>query len=220
MGVAERRAREREERRDGIVDAAERVFLEKGLDAATMDEIADAAELSKGALYLHFTGKDELYIAVVSRFMCGLRDGLVEATAGAESGIDELRCILTTQVRFASDRPDLFRLGMSWLLTKVPIDYSTETFAQHLARVRANIGRTVAAIERGQRDGTVRADLPPLLTARQLWSSMVGVLLLDVNANGMHMRMPEMAAIGPAAPAFVELLLHSLRPETTPGESL
>ena len=57
MGVAERRQREKEERRSCIVAAAEAVFLEKGLDVATMDEIAARAEVSKGTLYLYFKEK-------------------------------------------------------------------------------------------------------------------------------------------------------------------
>ena len=52
MGIAERREREREQRRNTILDAAETVFFSKGINLATMDEVAEEAELSKGTLYL------------------------------------------------------------------------------------------------------------------------------------------------------------------------
>ncbi|MDL1893205.1 helix-turn-helix transcriptional regulator, partial [Sphingobacteriales bacterium CHB3] len=52
MGIIERKEREKEQRREEIVTAAEKIFFEKGLAIATMDEIAEAAELSKGTLYL------------------------------------------------------------------------------------------------------------------------------------------------------------------------
>ncbi|MCK5408322.1 MAG: helix-turn-helix transcriptional regulator, partial [Candidatus Krumholzibacteria bacterium] len=60
MGIAERREREKEQRRIDIIDAAERVFFSKGWQAATMDDVAEAVELSKATLYLYFKNKEEL----------------------------------------------------------------------------------------------------------------------------------------------------------------
>lgn len=60
MGTHERKEREREHRREDILDAAQHVFFEKGLPTATMDEIAEIAELSKGTLYLYYKSKEDL----------------------------------------------------------------------------------------------------------------------------------------------------------------
>jgi AcrR family transcriptional regulator len=59
------RSLSRDERRDRIVWAAKWVFLEKGLDAASMDDVAAAAGATKPTLYAHFKSKDELFAAVV-----------------------------------------------------------------------------------------------------------------------------------------------------------
>jgi AcrR family transcriptional regulator len=56
----------RDERRDRIVWAAKRVFLEKGLDASSMDDVADKAGTTKPTVYAHFKSKDELFSAVVA----------------------------------------------------------------------------------------------------------------------------------------------------------
>jgi AcrR family transcriptional regulator len=58
MSVAERRAREKQNRIQGILQAAEKVFFSKGYESATMNEIAREAELGKGTIYLYFKGKD------------------------------------------------------------------------------------------------------------------------------------------------------------------
>jgi len=50
MGIVERRQREKEQRRSAIIDAAEAVFFSKGLEIATMDDVAEEAELSKRKL--------------------------------------------------------------------------------------------------------------------------------------------------------------------------
>ena len=66
MGVEERKEREKQARREAIMESAREIFFAKGFNAATMDEIAHKAELSKGALYLYFAGKEELYVSVMS----------------------------------------------------------------------------------------------------------------------------------------------------------
>jgi AcrR family transcriptional regulator len=51
--------------RDELVAAARAVFLERGFHAATLEEIADAAGYTKGAVYSNFVGKDDLFLAVL-----------------------------------------------------------------------------------------------------------------------------------------------------------
>ena len=57
MGIQERKEREKLQRREDIIDAAEKVFFKKDLDSATMDDVANEAELSKGTLYIYFKSK-------------------------------------------------------------------------------------------------------------------------------------------------------------------
>ena len=67
MGINERKEREKEHRREEIISSAEKVFFEKGLQTATMDEIAERAELGKSTLYLYYKSKEDLYLAVLLR---------------------------------------------------------------------------------------------------------------------------------------------------------
>jgi AcrR family transcriptional regulator len=55
-----------------ILDAAQRVFLEKGFQNASIDEIAEMAPASKPTIYAHFPGKEALFAAVVARIINGL----------------------------------------------------------------------------------------------------------------------------------------------------
>src|SRR5215471_11260019 len=55
-----------------ILDAAQRVFLKRGYQSASLDEIAEAAPASKPTIYAHFPGKDALFEAVVARVLDGL----------------------------------------------------------------------------------------------------------------------------------------------------
>ena len=57
-----------------ILDAAQRVFLERGYQSASIDEIAEGAPASKPTIYAHFEGKEALFEAVVAHVLDGLTD--------------------------------------------------------------------------------------------------------------------------------------------------
>ena len=69
MGIQERKEREKERRKQQILVAAKRVFSEKGFNKATMEDIAQEAELSPGTLYLYFKNKEELYASLSLRIL-------------------------------------------------------------------------------------------------------------------------------------------------------
>lgn len=64
MGIQERKEREKDMRRQQIQDVAKKVFLEKGFSSATMEDIAQASELSVSTIYLYFKTKDELFASL------------------------------------------------------------------------------------------------------------------------------------------------------------
>ena len=65
MGVIERRAREREARRESAIDAAMKIYEQEGYHAITMDKIAQRSELSRAALYLYFKNKEEILVSAI-----------------------------------------------------------------------------------------------------------------------------------------------------------
>ncbi len=68
------------ETRERILDAAEDVFNEKGVSRTTLNEIAEAAGVTRGAIYWHFKNKVELFEAMVDRVRGPMKE-LVELTA-------------------------------------------------------------------------------------------------------------------------------------------
>ncbi len=58
------RAERREQTRDGLIAAADRLFVEGGFHATTLDQIAAAAGYTKGAVYSNFASKEDLFFAV------------------------------------------------------------------------------------------------------------------------------------------------------------
>lgn len=211
MGVAERRQREKEERRCCILDAAERVFLGKGLAAATMDEIAQEAEVSKGTLYLYFKGKDELYLTIALRALGEHVRLFDEAVQKGGTGAERLERLMRAQARYALEHRDRFRIGTSWIGSDYSVGDGSPQFAEYRALVERLFKSGVDAIELGKRDGSLQPDLDAPLLAVQLWGASVGLLMLQLNAPEVSRRFPQPLDVDALVPSFVELMMQAIR---------
>ena len=79
--MARRTKEEAQETRSRILDAAESVFHEKGVSNASLEEIAAAADVTRGAIYWHFKDKAELFDAMMQRVVLPV-DEMLESAAG------------------------------------------------------------------------------------------------------------------------------------------
>ena len=68
------------------MNAAERLFLDKGIEATTIDDIARGADVAKGTFYLHFPNKSGLVEALRDRFVRRILDGIEADVAGMNQG--------------------------------------------------------------------------------------------------------------------------------------
>lgn len=90
------RAESRQQTRRRILQAAARLFAKNGFDATSVDDVAEAAGYSKGALYYNFASKDELFEALVEDEIAGMIAGLESALSGAHTIEDKLAAMQRT----------------------------------------------------------------------------------------------------------------------------
>ena len=83
-----------EDTRDRILDAALNIFSNKGYHDTRMDEIVEASDTSKGAIYFHFPNKERLFLALVDQFADLLERRVVEAVEQEEQGIMQVKAAL------------------------------------------------------------------------------------------------------------------------------
>jgi AcrR family transcriptional regulator len=86
--------KQRREREALILQAAEEVLLEKGYYETSMDEIATRVGVSKGTIYLHFPGKEELVVAIIQRDMQAFLQGVDSAIASMPTARAKLEALL------------------------------------------------------------------------------------------------------------------------------
>lgn len=138
--VAERWTKERriEHTRQILLDAAEEVFARKGLTGAALEEIADAAGFTRGAIYSQFGAKEKLFLAVVDRQRQRFLDGFAEVMMSFHSlgdvDIDEL-AQRWSQLSSGTDRAAL-GYELTLYLLRNP-DARERVTAQRLETIRA-----------------------------------------------------------------------------------
>jgi AcrR family transcriptional regulator len=92
-----------EERPGQILDAALRVFSEKGLEAAKLEEIATLAGVSKGTIYLYFQSKEDLFREVVRANVVPLVDKVERGVGSAPATVELERYLRTHWESIARD---------------------------------------------------------------------------------------------------------------------
>jgi AcrR family transcriptional regulator len=78
---AKPRTKPAEVRREELLDAAERLFLDKGIAATSVDEIVALADVAKGTFYLHFASKEALLLGLQQRYLARFFSGVEKALA-------------------------------------------------------------------------------------------------------------------------------------------
>lgn len=176
MGIAERKEREKEQRKNDIVDAAERVFFEDGHESATMDDVAEEAELSKGTLYLYFKNKEDLYLAIHLRGNRIMHALFEKAVKDAKTGIEKTRAIGQAYVEFFNTYPNYFDAMLYFESRDIDFEDPDSVAAACIREGKATLELLIESIVTGIQDKSIRADIDPVKTAINLWGQTTGVL--------------------------------------------
>jgi AcrR family transcriptional regulator len=134
--------------RERLLDAAARTFARKGYAGATVEEIAEAAGYTIGALYAHFGGKQELFLELMSSRASRRRTAVAEIL-GADDGRDPVDALAEFLERTGSPDPDVMALWAEfWLYAVRNPDAMGALIAQRREQVDALVDLVSAAMER------------------------------------------------------------------------
>ncbi len=177
MGTSQRKDREKEARREQILQAAAKLFSEKGFEAATMAQIARQAELAPGTLYLYFKSKDELYFALLepqlqAHLQCSRRIADDDPNRPADEAI---KLLLNESARYYLENPGMIYLLTSYHAQKYRKLFTAERFDQLRSVMRANADVLVELLERGVRQG-IFEPMDSWATSILIWNMSMGMI--------------------------------------------
>ena len=97
-------------RREQILDVSVQVFARNGFHSTSMNDVAEAAGVTKPVLYQHFDSKQDLYLALLDEAGNRLRLAVSKAVAGAANGKEQTEMGFRAYFRWVADDHDAFLL--------------------------------------------------------------------------------------------------------------
>jgi len=178
MTLKARREREKQERYEEILDAAEQVFFRKNYEQTSMDEIARAAGLSRALLYVYFKDKSAIMRGIMLRAAQSLQNRFEDALKGNATGVEQIDSIGHAYHAFSLEEADYFDVLTTVATFPGPDTADEQLLSLGCCRERIN-GLMVEALVNGVRDGTLNPVnvSNPLQTAFYLQGALLGVIM-------------------------------------------
>ena len=178
-GTASRREREKAQRRDDILRAARDVFFQHGFHTATVDDVAVAAEVSKGTVYLYFDTKETILAHLLLEGLDMLVADLEAAYAadrrfGAKT---RLRRMADAYLHFYQQNPEYYRMLMAFDRNQLQASIDPGIYQEVYTRSLHGIEWLERAVTQAQAEGLITVE-NPREAAGVLWAGLNGVLVL------------------------------------------
>jgi AcrR family transcriptional regulator len=189
-------------RLQSIREAATRVIARKGFEGATMQDIADEAQIAKGTLYLYFKDRDHLVESVAQHVLDDLHLALDAAFDVKAPFREKLRHVVETQFRFFDANLELFRvLHETVERSRGDVRRNRECDA----RYQAYLDQLTSLLRKAMTKGEIRSSDPERLAV----FIAEGTVALSVR----KIRGPKPATLESDVDLVVETLLRGLEPE-------
>lgn len=187
MAIYERQLRERERRRQQIIAASKRVFVSKGIKA-TIKDIAEAAELSPGTLYIYFKNKDELYASLSIRLLKHLNLRLQRVKERREMPLDQrIAAIREALCESYELDPPVF-ITLSHLQASETLEnISPDLLEQIMSLLKQSLGNLTEIFANEMNKDAV-ADRDPQELALISWALFSGLVLWEESKRSLDPR--------------------------------
>lgn len=163
---------DREEMQHGILDAAMQVYAKKGYHAATIADVAEAAGLGKGTLYLYFKNKESIAISMVERHFKGMEDRFFGETI--PDTLDDFANGLSQTMNIPDDHAKFIRV----FFEVFGPSFASDTFSAKVAAFFDKLGNHYTGqIKHLQTLGEIREDADAKKLGRVLASLIDGMIL-------------------------------------------
>ncbi len=173
-GTTERKERKRAEREDRILRAAEQLILAKGFSETSVDDIAAKADVSKGAVYLHYRTKDDIYFSIATKALTIMRDMFLKAAKQEAIGLEKFKAIGYSFYEYTKKYPDYANILYD---VSAPKPCHLLASEEHCQSLSDEIGQImISSIELGKKDESIRPDVDPMAAAIIISSSLQGLL--------------------------------------------
>jgi TetR/AcrR family fatty acid metabolism transcriptional regulator len=189
------------DKRDRILKAAVKVFARNGFHATRVSEVAKAAGVADGTIYLYFKSKEELLVSLfedrVSKLLAFMQDSLPKLSSAPE----RLRAVIDMQLGLLEGERELAEVITVILRqsTRLMKEFAAPKFIAYLDAI-------AKIVSEGQAEGDFRTDISPHIAARAVFGALDGITLTWALGRA------EQGALARAATQLADVLLRGLAP--------
>jgi TetR/AcrR family acrAB operon transcriptional repressor len=164
--------------RDSILDAAEQLFAEQGVSRTTLQHIASAAGVTRGAIYWHFDDKVALFNAMMERVIMPLESALsrMDEVDTVADPLGDLREYMLAALRKTVEDPRARRV---FAIAALKMEFVGELEAARVRRRQSLDGwmvRSAARFRLAAERGELRAGVDPCAAALGMWALVDGLI--------------------------------------------
>ena len=189
------------DKRERILDAAVKVFAKKGFHATRVSEVAKAAGVADGTIYLYFKSKDEILVSLFEDRVAKLLAYMKAELPKAPTAAGKMRRVIELQLGLLEGERDLAEV------ITVIIRQSSKLMKEYAApKFNAYLDSIAKVVESGQAAGEFRTDVSPSLVARATFGALDGIALTWALGKA------EQGGLVRAAGQLAELVLRGLAP--------
>ncbi|HWV39578.1 MAG TPA: TetR/AcrR family transcriptional regulator [Vulgatibacter sp.] len=171
-GAASAREQARGDKRARIVEAAIRVFADRGFHRATVAEVAREADVADGTIYLYFKNKDDLLACLFEERMAELNALMTAELEKVDGALERVRCFVKTHLRMVRERPALAQVLI------VELRQSARLIKAHKATGFASYLDIIGGIiQAGVKDGSIRETVDAKAIRRAIFGALDEVAL-------------------------------------------
>ena len=179
--MGRRKKEPRSVHRENIVSAASTLFMERGIAATSMDDIAKAAGYSKATLYVYFENKEEIVGILVLNSMKKLYDYISSALIQHETTKARYDFICCGLVQYQEEFPFYFKM----VLDKINIDFESKNYLpeeKETYQIGEEINEKIKNfLLSGMEKGDLRNDLDIMPAIFNFWGMLSGIIQLAAN---------------------------------------
>ena len=176
MGISERKAKEREELKSLILQAAKKLFVEKGIEKTTIRNIANEIDYSVGTVYVYYKDKNDILHALHTQGFKQL-GGEMKVLFNVADPMERLRALGRVYLHFAIENPDMYDLMFSM---KAPMDFLESVHKEDWNEGKGTFDILLTTVNQCMEKGHFNGhQLEPLSFA--IWSMVHGMASLHIS---------------------------------------
>lgn len=183
MGIADRKAKEKEELAALILDSAKKLFIEKGVAQTTIRSIAECIDYSVGTVYVYFKDKNAILNALHTQGFTQL-GGQFSVLVHVQNPMERLIAMGRLYMKFALDNPDMYELMFT---LKAPMEFLNSADKDEWDEGKSTFNFLKTTVDECIKEGHFKGHLVEPLTF-MIWGLVHGMCSLHISdrVNGVH----------------------------------